>query len=543
MTLKHLSIQNIILVENATIEFDEGFNIITGETGSGKSAILQALKLLSGDKFDSGVVRHGCEKGWTEASFDVEPSLALTTLISDSGLTWNSEDPLILRRELNANGKSRCFINNQLAQKNLLQEIASHLLHIVGQHASRELLQPEKHRHILDTFGNLGDKVTAFAKLYQTEKAVKKELEELLSSEKERLRTIETLQREVEELSQANLKEGEEEELFAEYTLLMNAENILQTSHEFTHLLQGDSKSILPLLTKAKKALEKLCAIVPALNETSQLLQNAEIELQEAAYSISQQLSHVDNNPKRAADVDERMSEIARLKRRYGNTVESMLNYLQDAQKKLTGLENSDETIAELQEKLQQIQQQQDILAQELTQLRKSAGKELAHKLTHELKQLNMPHVDIAISVEHTPRHSQGDDAVEFHLKPNVGEKMIPLRQCASGGELSRFLLALQYLLSKQGHAPTLIFDEIDSNIGGETASVVGKKLQGIGDQTQVICVSHFPQVAAQAHRHLCIAKKEINGRTHTTVRCLDQAQTQDELQRMAGGSLVCAGS
>ncbi len=537
MTLKHLSIHNIVLVENASIEFDEGFNIITGETGAGKSAVLQALKLLCGERYDSSILRHGCEKGWTEAAFEpAPPSDELCSLLSECGISWNPEEPLILRRELSSSGKSRCFINNQLAQKNLLQQTAGFLLYIVGQHASRELLQPDRHRHILDTFAGLQSEVKTFSTLWSSEKALKKELELLQSSEKERLRTIEALQREIEELSEANLREGEEEELFEEYTLLMNAESIIQQSTEFAALLQGDAKSVLSLVAKAKKSLEKLATLVPSLSDAEKLLENAEIELREAAYTVSHQLSHVENNPKRAAVLDERMSEIARLKRRYGNDIPTMLAYLDEARTKLESLENSDETIVDLQNRIAEILKEQDDLAAKISCKRVDASERLSKVLTQELKQLNMPHVEVDLKVEKCPRCPTGDDVVEFYLRPNLGEKTVPLRQCASGGELSRFLLALQYILSGQDNNPALVFDEIDANIGGETASVIGQKLRGIGEQRQVLCVSHFPQVAAQAHRHLCISKRESNGRTRTVVEALDNEELDRELLRMAGG-------
>lgn len=535
--LKHLSICNIILVENAQIEFQGGLNVVTGETGAGKSAVLQALKLLCGERFESNILRHGAEKAWVEAAFDPKYTEELAHDLKNGGIEVDPEEYLILRRELNASGKSRCFINNQLAQKNLLQTIASHLLYIVGQHATRELASPDSHRQIVDKFGALKPLTATFSKLWHQEKSYQKQMEDLLSSEKERLRTIETLQREVEELSEANLKEGEEEEVFAEYSLLSNAETLTQNTEEILHLLQNDAKSILNQLVKTKRSIERLVDLDNSLQETAQLIQNAEIELQEAAYTFSHYLSKVESNPARSQKLEKRLTVIAQLKKRYGNDVTSMLGYLKNAQEKLHTLENSDAAKEELQEKIDAIQSELSEKAAHLSTQRQHFASILEQALTKELRTLNMPHVEVFLRVEKAARSQWGEDSVEIYLKPNVGEKVIPLRQCASGGETSRLVLALQYLLSGLEGSPTLFFDEIDANIGGETASLVGKKLRETGSRQQVVCITHFAQVAAQSHHHLKIQKAEKEGRTHTTVTTLDASQIQQELQRMSGGA------
>ncbi|MFA6915339.1 MAG: DNA repair protein RecN [Parachlamydiales bacterium] len=535
--LKHLSIFNIILVENAHIEFQKGLNVITGETGAGKSAVLQALKLLCGERFESNILRHGTEKAWVEAAFDVTFTEELKEVLKNSGISYDTDEYLILRRELNASGKSRCLINNQLAQKNLLQIIAAHLLHIVGQHATRELTLPDSHRQILDKFGQLEANAKAFSTLWHHEKLLQKQLEELIASEKEKLRIIETLQREIEELSDANLKEGEEEDAFAEYSILINAENLTQNTDEILHILQNDPKSILNQLVKTRKCLEKLLSLDESLQDTAQLIQNAEIELQEAAYTFSHYLAKVENNPHRVQKLEKRLTQLSQLKKRYGNDVSAMLEYLNNAKDKLSKLENSDAAKEELQNTIHTVQKELIEKAAALSAQRKKTAATLSQALTKELRTLNMPHVEVEIQVEKCTRTQWGENSVEIYLKPNIGEKIIPLRQCASGGEMSRLVLALQYLLSGLGGNPTLFFDEIDANIGGETASLVGKKLRAIGDKQQVVCITHFTQVASYSHNHLKIQKTEKDGRTHTIVTTLEPHHIEAELQRMSGGA------
>lgn len=535
--LKHLSIFNIILVENAHVEFQKGLNVITGETGAGKSAVLQALKLLCGERFETNILRHGSEKAWVEAAFDIDLTPDLQEILRNGGIAFEADEYLILRRELNANGKSRCLINNQLAQKTLLQNVATHLLHIVGQHATRELTLPDSHRQILDKFGQGEAETKVFNALWHTEKQLQVQLEGLIASEKEKLRTIETLQREIEELTEANLKEGEEEDVFSEYSLLINSENLIQSANEVIYILQDDPKSILNQFSKMKKSLDKLLNLDNSLQEAVQLIGNAEIELKEASYTFSHYQAKLENNPQRTQKLEKRLSQINQLKKRYGNDVASMLEYLQTAKTKLHTLENSDSTKEDLQEKILSTQNDLNAKAAALTAKRQNTARHLSAALTHELRTLNMPNVEVEVQVEQAARTQWGENSVEIYLKPNVGEKMIPLRQCASGGEMSRLVLALQYLLSGLGGNPTLFFDEIDANIGGETASLVGKKLRAIGDKQQVVCITHFTQVASHSHHHLKIQKTEKDGRTHTIVTNLAPHEIEAELQRMSGGA------
>lgn len=533
--LRRLVLSNLILIDHSEIEFEPGFNSITGETGSGKSAIMQGLKLLCGEKFDTNLIRYGCEKGALEAAFDLPENSNLYDLLESAGIDCDPEDLLILRREFQINGKNRCFINNQLVQRQFIQKVASYLVHIVSQHASRELLLPDAHRDIVDTFGDLQGLAFSFARQWSKEKALRARKQELLASEQERQRKIHALTQEVEELTEADLKEGEDEELYAEYTLLTNADTLTSYCDEVLNLFQSDPKGILSSLNRAERTMTKLCGMDAAHMENAQAIKNALFELQEVANTLERYRGKIENNPQRTAFIDARMNTISKLKKRYGPDVAALLNYLKQAEEQLFELNNYDATLEAIDEELELTSAETSRLAKELSEKRLESAKKLSAALTDELRTLNMPNVNVSISVENQPRNSQGDDYVEIYLQPNLGEKMVPLKQCASGGEISRVLLALHHILSGKGQVASIVFDEIDANIGGFTASIVGQKLNSIGKKQQVLCITHFPQVASQAHHHLLISKGEKEGRTCTTVVSLDKAGKEKELTRMSG--------
>lgn len=532
--LKHLNIQNIILVEQAAIPFNAGLNILSGETGSGKSAIMHGLSLAIGERADTSLIRKGCEKGLIEAVFEIENPLILS-LLDEGGIDHESGQELIIRREIVQTGKGRIFINNQMAQLSFLRKLGSLLVQIVGQHANQTLLSLDYHRCVIDLYGNLHPLLQCFQKSYDKEKKFREKLDQLIQQEAQRLREIDVCQRELEELEEAQIREGEDEELFAEYTFLSNAEEVSTKVNEINQTLSGERQSLIGNLNRQKQNLEALTYFDSSLQETSQAFQNAFLELQEIAHTLRHYQSRLYFDPERLYEIDTRLSLLNRLKRKYGATIEEILHYHNQTKAKLKRLENAENEIEELQKQLQEAEAQTCEQAQKLTLQRQHYAMQFELALTQHLHSLNMPKAQFNVQVTKQKRIREGDDRIEFFLCPNIGEHQIPLKEGASGGEISRVLLALQALLAGKEKTATLIFDEVDANIGGETATIVGDKLHEISQQHQVICITHFPQVASQADHHLQISKEEKEGRTITIVQELDAFSRQYELARMSG--------
>jgi DNA repair protein RecN (Recombination protein N) len=535
--LKSLRIHNLILIESADIVFENNLNVLSGETGSGKSALMHALGLVAGDRTDVGMIRRGCEKGSVEATFVIDHIPALSAILEESGIDHEKGEELIIRREMVVSGKSRCFINHQAAQQTLLKKIGSYLIDIVSQHATQRLFSLEQHRILLDLFGGLTGDAEEFKSAWERETTLRSELEKLRNSEAERVREIGVCEMELEELEEARLREGEEEEIFAEYTLLANAEDLSTKVKEVMNVLSGERNPIVSQLHRQKTTFDQLIAIDPSLKEAASSYQNAVLELEEIAYTLRDYQSRIHYDPDKLQRINTRLTLINKLKRKYGSAIADINTYHQRTKAKLKALENADCRIEELAEELEMASQATNSLANTLSNQRKQAAKQLDKALTEQLQTLNMAKAEFIVEVTSLKRCNSGDDRIEFFLVPNVGEHRIAIKDGVSGGEMSRVLLALQTLLTGKTATPTLIFDEIDANIGGATAVVIGNKLKEISWQHQVLCITHFPQVASQADHHLQIAKEEHAGRTVSRIRSLDLSAREEELLRMVGAT------
>lgn len=536
--LKHLRIQNVILVEDASISFSSGLNIISGETGSGKSAIMHGLSLAIGERTDSSIIRKGCEKGVVEAVFELD-QLDLTALLMEGGIDHEEGQDLVVRRELAVSGKSRVFINNQAAQLSFLRKLGQFLAKIVSQHANLSLYSVDYHRQVVDLFGDHLPLLSQYQSSFQQETLLRNRLEALIQQESQRLREIEISLREQEELEDARIKEGEDEELFAEYTFLVNAEELSEKIGEINQGLSGERQAVISNLVRQKQLLDSLVQYDVQLKDTAQAFKEALTELQEISHTLRNYQSRLHYDANRLNEVNERLTQLNKLKRKYGSSVEEMLNYLKQTKAKLEHLQNADLEIEALQLKLVETENETNQLSKELTDKRRVSAEKLQKELTNQLHSLNMPKAMFEVQLTAQKRNVEGDDRIEFFLHPNVGEHRIALKDGASGGEISRVLLALQTLLAGKERPSSLIFDEVDANIGGETAAIIGEKLRAISQQHQVICITHFPQVASHAHYHLQISKEEREGRTVTLVRELTSESRPRELARMAGKSEV----
>jgi DNA repair protein RecN (Recombination protein N) len=533
--LKQLNIHNIILIHSTEILFGAGFNVLSGETGSGKSAILAALGLICGDKSDTTIIRCGADKGSVEALFDIDALPELPFILSEAGIEHSPGEDLIICREITFAGKTRSFINNQPAQVNFLRKISHLLIGRVNQHAHHKLFSTEHHRNILDLYGDLHHLTASFSHSWDKENQIKEEIETLIQHEQWRINEIKRLQGDLEELREAKLKEGEEEGLFAEYTLLANAEELTQKTQLIVQALEGEKTGVLNILHKHQNSFDLLKRIDPKITDAADSFHSICLELKEISYTLQNYLNAIEYNPTRLQHVNERLSLINKLKRQYGPSIENVLVRKTEMEKKLYQLENANEHIADLKMELESVSKANNSLCAEISRLRKQTAKELSNNIVLQLRSLNMPKAEFQVEVVQQKRSRTGDDGVEFYMAPNIGERMISVKDCASGGEISRLLLSIQTLIAGKEQLPTLIFDEIDSNIGGATAAEVGKKLKDIGSKHQIICITHFSQVAKQANHHYQISKQEIQGRTLTQIVRLDEQTKVQELSRMQG--------
>ncbi|MEM1282365.1 MAG: DNA repair protein RecN [Chlamydiota bacterium] len=533
--LKQLIIKNLILIDSLKISFQEGFNVITGETGAGKSAVMSALRLITGVRADTKMVRKETEKATVEAMFDPGKLLSLKSILEEAGIDMPEGEDLIIKRELYSTGKSRAFINHQMAHVSLLKQIGEQLVEIVGQHANQRLYSEEEHRNILDLYGDCIKPRQAFSNSWKELHELQNRVSELHQNEAFRLREIERLRAEIDEITLVNPLEDEEEELFSEYSFLTHAEEIFGSSRVVHTQLHGDDQSLVSQLTKNVGILESLTSLDPSLGELHQVLRDATCEVEEVAHSLRNYISSIDNDPHRAEIINDRLTSIDKLKRKFGPTLPDVYTYKENAEQELERLENTDIEIEELEKKLEKLKVECSTLAEKLTGQRIKASKKLERQMTAELRELNMPKVEFKVDITKQSRSSFGDDKIAFLMAPNVGERVIPIKECASGGEISRLLLAIEKLLSSKNATTTIVFDEIDANIGGETAVVVGKKLEEIGQAHQVMCITHFSQVAMQANHHYKIEKIEKSGRTLSLVTQLNEEGKKCEINRMLG--------
>jgi len=533
--IKTLVIDHLVLVEHAEIHFKPGLNIITGETGAGKSAVMAALKLIIGERADASFLRKGADKGKVEAVIEWSRGSGWETFFEEHGLDFPEED-LIIRREISSQGKSRAFLNHQPVQLALLKQISGSVVKFLGQHAVQQLLDSEFHRQFIDEYADLGELRAEFSLSWKRELKIREELEGLRQKEAEQLRELDRCRKELEEIDEVHPQEGEEEELFDEFSLHANHEEITSKGDSLLQLLLESESSIVAMLKKERAGFEKLREISKELEEPYALYSQAVCELEEAAYEIQKFLGSMEYNSERKQIVEERLSAIHTLKRKYGPEILQVLDYREKTSQRLRQLENRDETIESLANELNAVQEENDRLAKELSDQRKTAAKSFEKEIVMALKELNFPKVSFQVKLERQKRSVLGDDHVEFFFSPNIGENEVSIKECASGGELSRILLAVESLLAGKRGLSSIVFDEIDANIGGETALLVGDKLHQIGKAMQVVSITHFPQVAMKADHHLKISKEEKEGRTLTTIHELGSAGRIQEIERMQGG-------
>ncbi len=551
--LLELAIRNFAIIDRLSLALGPGFNVLTGETGAGKSILIDAVGGLLGGRLGAEFVRAGATSAHIQGVFAVpEPAAAaVQALLEEYGL--ESEDgELILTREIQAAGRTTARVNGRAVPVSVLQAIGERLIDLHGQSQHLSLLRVASHLDILDEFADLRVERAAFAAGVAELRAVQREIASLLADERELARRIDLLQFQVEEIERARLQPGEDVELARERTRLANAERLsAAAAGAYLLLYEGadEQPAAIDLLGRALDQLGELARLDPVAEETRAALESALYSVEDVARSVRRLRDGVEHNPERLAEVEERLELIRTLQRKYGSSIEEVIAFGRRAAEELDAIQHSEERLEALRTREAAQRRRLGELAADLSARRQAAGTGLAETITAELGDLNMrrARLEIAFRREVAPDglpvgddtfafDATGIDRVEFLVSPNPGEPVKPLSKIGSGGELARVMLAIKGILSRADATPTLIFDEVDTGIGGRTGQIVGEKLWRLSLAHQVVCVTHLPQVACFADRHLRVGKEEQAGRTVTTVRELDEAERTEELAAMLAG-------
>lgn len=538
--LSQLYIENIAVIEKASIDFQKGFNILTGETGAGKSIIIDSINAVLGGRVSREIVRNGAKMARVSALFTGISTETLQKL-EELGLSPEEEENLLLQREIRSEGKTVCRINGRPVTVSMLREVGLTLLSILGQHESYELLSPEQHVEYIDSFGGLNELKSQYSSAYHKLRSVKKEWDSLLMDEDQKARRMDLLRYQIEELEAGEIRLGEQEELAQQRTMFRNSEKIAESIAIAKNALDGDDESAgaVSSVGTAADSLEDAAQFLPSLTSTAQKLRDLEYNLQDCLAEVREAGESLEYDPARLEQVEERLDQLYRLSLKYGSTEEEMLEFLERSRKELRTIELSDERAQELSGEYERCKAEAIQLAKELSSKRRKAASELVSQVREELTFLDMPGVEFQVEQLRCPLNQWGCDKIQFLLSTNPGEPPRPMAKIASGGELSRIMLAIKTVLSGTDRIPTLIFDEIDTGISGSAARKVGLKLQQVSQNRQVLCVTHLAQIAALADAHFLISKQIRDQKTFTQVLPLDFEGRKREIARIMGGTEI----
>lgn len=522
-----LHIKNIGIIEDITIDFNQGLNVLTGETGTGKTLIIDSLQIISGGRFSKEMIRKGENHSFVELCM-YEPK-------NENALDGN----IIVSREISLNGKNMCKINGRMATVNELKEFMSQFIEIHGQNDNQNLLENKMHLNYLDGF--IGEKILAkkqkYIELYDQYCEVKQELKNNFGDEKERQRKLDLLQYQIKEIEEASLKLGEEEELEEKRKIIVNAEKITENLQEADTLI---SENGIDSISMAIRALEKIEQIDDKYEKASNELKNIYYELQELARDVNSYRSDMDFDEEERDFIEERLDLIYSLKRKYGNTVEEILKYNEGIKEEVEHIENLEEYNAKLRKKQKEIEEQMKLLADEIHEIRSENAQVLSQRINQELEELEMKNAKINVKVTYLENEylRTGKNNVTFYITTNKGEEEKELSKIASGGEMSRTMLAIKKVLADTDEMPVLVFDEIDTGISGQAANSVANKLKRISSNHQVMCISHLPNIAAMADYNYFISKEICEDRTKTQIRLLQEKEVIEEIARISSGEV-----
>ena len=534
--LSVLRIENIAVIEQADITFDRGFNVLTGETGAGKSIVIDAISAILGERAYRDMIRTGTSRASVRAVFTEVPELPW---FRENGVAW--EDEILIQREIYQDGKNVCRVNGGPVSVSVLRKLGLQLINIHGQRDSQQLFDEGYHLHYLDAFAGDERLLETYGQAFEAVCAIRKDIQRLTMDEGEKLRRMESLKFQIDEISRANLKPGEDEALESRRKLLQNAEKLSGGLDDAVVALYGDEDSdgAAALLAQAERALGKLGRFDPSLETLHTRVSDLMYQVQDVAEELRDKRADFDYSGEELESIESRLDVIHRLRRKYGVTCQDILDYLAKAQKELDEIAFADDELLRLKDKLKKAEAEAWAAAKTLRQARQDSARQLSERILEELRQLDMPRVQFQCAFTETELTPSGADAVAFYMSANVGEALKPMNKVASGGELARIMLALKNVLAQQDQVATLIFDEVDTGVSGRAAQKVAEKLRSVAKNKQVLCVTHLPQIAALADTHMLIAKGERDGRTYTTVTPLDREGRKMELARIIGGSTI----
>ena len=541
--LKSLTVWNFALLEHVQVEFQSGLNILTGETGAGKSILIDSLGAVLGARMSADMVRSGCDWLRVEAVFSLEDeSLGLHELLTQQAID-DSDKELIITRQLTRAGRSTALVNGCHVTLAILRQIGAYLVDIHGQNENLALLKEENQFHLLDGYDpDVAEALAAYECAYREWREKKKAYDEKQQASREYAQRLDMLHWQDKEISEASLKAGEDEALETEIRKLSHAEKIVGSIEESYELLEGGGGSglgVLPALSQVKKDLEDISRFDDALQNAQKMVEEAYISLQEASYELRDYGESVEFSPARLDQLQNRMDVIYRLCKKYGATLDDVLAHQEKVERELSEIENYDEDIAALEKEIAALEKELGKKAAALTELRRAAAKDLSSAIEEQLFALGMPKAQLAIRVEPAADYGpRGRDEVAMFFSANPGEAEKPLQRVASGGELSRIALAIKTVASsRDSSVPSMVFDEIDTGIGGRTAQMVAERIALVAQYKQVLCITHLPQIACMADAHLYISKRTEEGTTATQIRPLSERERISEIARMASGA------
>jgi DNA repair protein RecN (Recombination protein N) len=553
--IRELRIHNLAIIEELELELGPGLNILTGETGAGKSIILGALRLVLGERASSDDIRTGAKNAAVEASIEGPLPSPVRDILEEAGISAQDQgDDLILRRELAPGGKSKAVVNGRLTPIHQLKALGDQLVDLHGQHQHQSLLNPERHIEALDAFAETAPQLRKMAAAHARWSATQGDLARLQGDERALERERAMLGHQVDEIAKADLRPGEEEELTAQRTRLRNAERLRQASSRAQVALQeGDSQApaVLETLGRVEADIRELAELDPAEKPSAKSAADLLYRVEDLAARMRDYSASAESDPARLEAIEDRLDMIRALKRKYGESIEKILEAMDAYSKRLNSIVNRNEEIEQIEKRLLEDEESLVKAAEALSAKRRKAARTFEKKLVKELGELQMERAGFQVDFQREPAAEgqgapfaegrlavspQGVDRVEFLLATNPGEGLKPLRRIASGGELSRIMLAMKSLLAARDAIPTLVFDEIDVGISGATADVLGEKMRRLGQSHQVICITHLPQIAARASRHFAVEKITRGKRATTAVRRLDESEREGELARLLGG-------
>lgn len=538
--LTQLYIENVAVIEKVSVDFHSGFNVLTGETGAGKSILIDSINAILGERTSRDLVRTGAKSAFISAVFTNLGKNVLAKL-EELGYILDEDNSVMLQREIFADGRTACRINGRPATVSTLKEIGPLLVNIHGQHESYGLLSPENHLSYLDSMGLPQDLMERYSAAFSEAKKVRRELEALNMDEAQKARQIDLLTYQIKELEEANLREGEEEELESQRTMFRNSEKIASSIKQAKDYLDGgeESEGAVSAVSTAADCVRNAEQYMPELHALAERLQSIAYDLEDCREELRSYDDRLEYDPAELDAIEARLDTIYRLGLKYGGSVSEMLKFLEKSKSELSKIQMSDELAAKLRSQYKEAVTQAKNLAMEISEWREKAAKDFCCRVKKELEFLNMPHVAFEVKQERGALNSKGCDKVEFLISTNAGEPAKPISKIASGGELSRIMLAVKTVLAGRDEVGTLIFDEVDSGVSGGAAQKIGLKLREVSESRQVICVTHLAQIAALANSQYLIAKNVKDGKTYTQVTELDDEGRRQELARIIGGTKI----